>query len=97
MLGTHVSGSVAGFSIFNYGDFKKYNGNAYNAKIAFFDIGKTGSTSLATPGDINRDLLQKLYQTGARIITNSWGTTRDNTYNKLSKQVDDFMWTYPGN
>ena len=36
--GTHVAGSVAGNSTKTYGDFVKYNGMAYNAKIAFFDI-----------------------------------------------------------
>lgn len=41
--GTHVAGTVAGFAGagFGYGDFVKYNGVAYNAKIAFYDIHKT--------------------------------------------------------
>jgi hypothetical protein len=31
-----------GFSLNDYGDPRKFNGMAYDAKIAFFDIGKTG-------------------------------------------------------
>ncbi len=37
--GTHVCGSAAGKSYLDYGDYKKYDGNAHDAKIAFFDIG----------------------------------------------------------
>ena len=34
--GTHVSSSVAGKSMITYGDFLKYEGNAKDAKLAFF-------------------------------------------------------------
>eukprot|EP01034_Spumella_vulgaris_P021533 gene21533-27568_t len=95
--GTHTSGTVAGLAVDNYGDYKLYNGMAYDAKIAFFDMGtttSTGATSLRTPSNIETDLLQTLYASGARVITNSWGTS-SNAYDSLAKGVDQFMWDYP--
>lgn len=39
-----VSATAAGLARQNYGDYKKYNGNAIGAKIAFFDIGNVNSS-----------------------------------------------------
>lgn len=57
--GTHVAGSVAGFggsaTAVNQGskdEMEDYRGVAYNAKIAFFDMGYAGSAGLAVPGDL---------------------------------------------
>ena len=92
--GTHVAGTVAGYSYKNYGDFKKFNGMSTEAKIAFFDLGDA-TEKLITPGNINTDLFQKLYRGGARVFTNSWGTASSNEYDDKAVQVDTFMWNYP--
>lgn len=46
--GTHVCGSAAGRSVLDYGDYKKYNGNAEDAKIAFFDIGNIDANGVVS-------------------------------------------------
>lgn len=52
-----VSTTAAGLAWQNYGDYKKYNGNAVGAKIAFFDIGNVNSSKstgyLNPPQDYN--------------------------------------------
>eukprot|EP01038_Epipyxis_sp_PR26KG_P007326 gene7326-9984_t len=101
--GTHVSGIAAGAPYRNYGDYKKYAGVAYDAKIVFFDIGKDNKTydKLYPPSDLNSGMFQLMYNVGARIFTNSWGTSSSssssscNTYSSNSYQVDSFMYSYP--
>ena len=117
-----VSATAAGLARQNYGDYKKYNGNAVGAKIAFFDIGNVNSSIpnkgyLTPPQDyyngkesrtsstaislikshINNSrvlgLLRVLYRSGARIFSNSWGSSTTN-YDIHTAQVDLFMWDY---
>lgn len=50
-----------------------YNGIAYGARIAFFDIGVAGtSVELAMPEDL-RDIFSPAYFAGAKLHSNSWG------------------------
>jgi hypothetical protein len=65
-----------------------------DTKIAFFDIGKDNTGELYTPDNINTGIFQVLYQSGARIFSNSWGS-EENSYTDLSQQSDWFMWKYP--
>mmetsp|Transcript_13835 Transcript_13835/g.22922 ORF Transcript_13835/g.22922 Transcript_13835/m.22922 type:complete len:915 (+) Transcript_13835:97-2841(+) len=88
--GTHVASTVGGKSNIRYGDFIKYDGNAEEAKIAFFDIGWTETHSLITPGNLNSGMLQHLYDAGARISTHSWGSTAS-SYTSDARSVDSFM------
>lgn len=92
--GTHVSSTIAGFSLKSYGDFTAYNGMIYDAKISFFDMGSPSQDSLVVPNDIDTDMFSLMYASGARTFCNSWGTP-DNSYSKLSKQTDRFMKKYP--
>lgn len=92
--GTHVSSTVAGKSNIRYGDFIKYDGNAREAKIAFFDIGRTSPSSLTTPGNLNSGILQPLREAGARVSTHSWGSTQ-NGYTTDARNVDSFMVAFP--
>eukprot|EP00602_Paraphysomonas_sp_CaronLab_P004064 CAMPEP_0185022178 /NCGR_PEP_ID=MMETSP1103-20130426/4903_1 /TAXON_ID=36769 /ORGANISM="Paraphysomonas bandaiensis, Strain Caron Lab Isolate" /LENGTH=783 /DNA_ID=CAMNT_0027554141 /DNA_START=309 /DNA_END=2660 /DNA_ORIENTATION=+ len=91
--GTHVSSSAAGKSSIPYGDYSAYDGNAVDAKIAFFDIGETISGSLSTPSDLNDGLLKKLYDVGAKVSSHSWGSTSStaNRYTTDARAVDSFM------
>ena len=89
--------AVAGRAIDRYGDYRTYEGMVSAAKLAFFDIGQetTGSESdLLLPSNLNTELFTVMYQSGARVFTNSWGTT-SNSYDSLAVQVDQFMWENP--
>jgi len=86
--GTHVSGSVAGNSLGGVNDHK---GMAFDAKIAFFDIGLPGQGGLLVPQNIARTMFPPAYQAGARIHTNSWGGNV-NAYTTNSAQVDTFSY-----
>lgn len=91
--GTHVAGIVAGLTVENYGDYKRYSGTTPDAKISFFDIGNEESeanSNLVFPQDIDNDIFVPLYESGAFIMTNSWGTTNNN-YDTLASRVDEFM------
>lgn len=95
--GTHVSGIAAGVHDPSYGDYLKFCGASSDAKIAFMDIaqGTSSATDTVTPpSDINTQLLQILYQGGARVFTFSWGST-DYSYSDYALSVDTFLYDYP--
>jgi hypothetical protein len=50
-----VASTAAGQAWENYGDYKKYNGNSVDSKIAFFDIGNVNSSkgNLYPPNNYN--------------------------------------------
>lgn len=75
--GTGVSAVAAGKCSEADGN-SAYNGGAYNAKIAFFDIGNVDG-KLDLPSNINTDLFVPLYEAGAKVQSMSWGA-RSNTY-----------------
>jgi hypothetical protein len=89
--GTATSGIAAGQCAVEDG-FSDYNGAAYNAKIAFFDI-EDDAGALSAPSNANTALYGKLYTIGARVQSMSWGGT-SNSYNADSKFVDQFMYNY---
>jgi len=97
--GTHVAATAAGkcYNTTNYGDFKKYNGHAYNAKIAFFDMATDSSALSSTPSDLESGMFDILYAAGARVMSNSWGSvpTSSSSYNSDAKAVDSFMENNP--
>lgn len=86
--GTHVSGSAAG-DWKNYGAPDDYDGMAPSAKINFYDIGGDND-SLNVPSDIS-DIFQRQYDEGARVFSNSWGTSSSD-YTTEAESVDEFMW-----
>jgi hypothetical protein len=77
--GTAVSGIAAGECLYPLDPNlekkrKQYDSVASKAKIAFFDISGPDNV-LRIPSDINTNLLQVLYSTGARIMSVSWGSS----------------------
>ena len=96
--GTHVCGTVAGDQSFiNPGDFN-YNGMAYGAKLAVQDVGADDFFScllglLSIPGTLT-GAYDEAYSLGARIHTNSWGSTA-NAYDTYCVNVDQYMWSHP--
>lgn len=100
--GTIVSGTAAG-KCDDTTDVDKsaYNGAAYNAKIAFVDIGSgtcsnddDAKCALTPPTNCLRDLYVPLYQKGAVIQSMSWGSA-SNKYTTDARYVDQFMYDYP--
>jgi hypothetical protein len=69
--GTHVVGTIIGNSIFE--DFLGGNGLAPAAKVAFYDIMASNSPYLSIP-DTYTYLYPTLYNAGARVLSNSWGS-----------------------
>ena len=86
--GTHVSGSVAGYA---EGQGDQYKGIAYDAQLAFFDIGIAGG-GLITPRSLYDQFFPPAYNAGARIHTNSWGVPLKNSYDLDTRDVDQFMY-----
>ncbi len=90
--GTHTTGSAAGSGNKSDGQFK---GMAYNAAIIFQGIGDDGGTNSVYPPDNLSDLFVEAYDNGARVHSNSWGSTSNlGDYTSDSKTIDDFMWNY---
>lgn len=87
-------GIAAGKAYKNYGDFKRFNGVAYDAKIAFFDIERNAS-GISLPVNIDSDLLQVMFDMGAKVFTNSWGDSSAVAYDGKALQVDKFMVEHP--
>ena len=68
---TTYNRTIAGDSI---AENSHHNGMAPGARIAFFDAGTPGATSLHIPGDLENLLFPDPYALGARMHSNSWGT-----------------------
>jgi hypothetical protein len=81
--GTHVVGTIVGSAIFE--DFEGGNGLAPAAKVAFYDIMDSNSPYLSIP-DTYTYLYPTLYNAGARVLSNSWGS-----YASESKSSDDIL------
>lgn len=96
--GTSVSGAAAGKCVTEYADTQylnsQYQGAAYDAKISFFDIGRGTSSSVSPPVNYYSSLFSVLYDSGARILSMSWGS-ESNSYNAQARYIDQFMWDYP--
>lgn len=67
-----------------------FAGVAYDAKIAFYDIGDSAGT-LSIPTNIQTKMFPAAYRAGARIFSQSWGTS-SNAYTYLDVQVDAYMY-----
>ncbi len=99
--GTHVAGTVAGNGMASgaspqseFFPSTSYAGIAPEADLFFQSVGaEDGSSGLpGIPSDIS-ELFQPAYDAGARIHTNSWGTSGAGSYSSESLTVDQFMWT----
>ncbi len=94
--GTHVAGSVASSGVMSGSDPTNhiydgsFAGMAPEVKIHFESIG-TSSGGLSYDSITN--MATRSYQDGARIWTNSWGTS-DNTYTSEADETDTFMWNH---
>jgi len=87
--GTHVAGTIAGKSLSTNA---AYNGIAYDAKLVIQDIGNGGSLT-GIPSDLNI-YLQQAYNAGARLHSNSWGSSVGGAYTSYAQDADEFMWNH---
>ncbi|MDO8724483.1 MAG: S8 family serine peptidase [Candidatus Methanoperedens sp.] len=89
--GTHVAGSVLGNGIKSGGQFK---GMAPDAQLVFQAVESTEDSLSGIPEDL-KVLFQQAYDRGARIHTNSWGSSVNGQYTIDSQNLDLFAWEHP--
>ncbi len=91
--GTHVAGSVLGRGELSLD--KALRGGAYEAGLHVQSIASRSGWGLSVPTNLN-DLFKEAYEKGARVHTNSWGSTRRlGSYSVYESQADEFMWNHP--
>lgn len=88
--GTHVAGSVLGNGARSGG---QYSGMAPEAELVFQAVGDA-SEYLYLPSNLGT-VFSAVYSMGAKIHTNSWGTSTNGAYTTYSQQSDRFMWENP--
>ncbi|MFH1439761.1 MAG: S8 family serine peptidase [Candidatus Woesearchaeota archaeon] len=87
--GTHVSGSVLANGTQSSG---QYRGIAYAAALSFFAAGDDDGTTSVYISNLASSMIQTLYNDGARIETNSWGSGTTEYSSALARNFDRFMW-----
>jgi outer membrane protein assembly factor BamB len=103
--GTHTAGSIVGNGIrsgstpsTNTFPGSSYAGIAPKASFVFQSIMQSGGTpgvpALGVPADLY-DLFVGPYAAGARVHSNSWGTSGAGDYDDLAQAVDAFVWDHP--
>ncbi len=92
--GTHVAGSVLGDGN-STALGHSVRGTAPAARLVLQSVLDSSGGLDGLPNDLN-DLFQTPYDDdGARIHTNSWGSTvGDGRYNSNSSEVDEFVWAH---
>ncbi|RMF28217.1 MAG: hypothetical protein D6759_16280, partial [Chloroflexi bacterium] len=101
--GTHTTGSI----LSDGGPNGEGKGTAPAARLVFQAVEdyadmygycaflyEDGYYLLGLPDDL-RDLYQQAYDAGARIHSNSWGSSVAGEYTDDAANTDDFMWTHP--
>jgi hypothetical protein len=73
--GTLVCSCAAGLCTDQSSPLYRYSGGAPHSKIAFFDIGEGDSMSLTPPSNLYSSLFLVLHNTGARVLSMSWGSS----------------------
>ncbi len=98
--GTHVAGTILGNGIksgaspsANFFPDTCYAGAAPKAQLYFQTVGPFdgGSELPGLPSDLTNIFLPA-YNSGARVHSNSWGTSGAGYYDSLCVTVDQFMW-----
>jgi subtilisin family serine protease len=84
--GTHVCGSASGSS--SNTELSFFNGMAPSSKLVFIDLAK--GYDLIVPDDLGADYFPCIYEAGARISSNSWGSS-ENDYDLYASSLDSFV------
>jgi hypothetical protein len=91
-----VCGSIAGLPDSEDPAFHTYSGVAPQSKLAFFDLGYDifGMVELLkVPDDLGPYLLHWAYESGARVHSNSWGSS-SSAYTAEAQDIDQYMWEH---
>lgn len=96
--GTHTAGTIAGIP---YGTTLEENGAGLGAgmapaaKIAFIDLSSAADgDAILTPYDLVNDYFPYTTAVGARVHSDSWGSTSI-MYDNEAAQVDSYCWKNP--
>jgi hypothetical protein len=94
--GTHVAGTIAGSSTGIDSSNLKHGGHAPGAQIAFFDMEDSSHPEygIVYPSPIGSYVFQAAYNAGARLHSNSWGSSF-NFYDSDTISIDHFHIVYP--
>jgi hypothetical protein len=116
--GTHTSGTIAGewvtgtllptWGITPTAGYDFYEGNAFQGKLVFQDLGRSDSPYVYGPPDLNDPtpagtlngvpypgtvgLFPQAMADGAYIHSNSWGGGAYGAYDAYSRDIDEMMW-----
>lgn len=82
--GTHVAGTLVGNGC---------GAPPSKARLIVVDVDKGDKPHLTMPASIET-LLETLYLAGARVFSNSWGSS-SSAYSFTSMEVDQFAWNHP--
>ncbi|EGC39108.1 hypothetical protein DICPUDRAFT_86237 [Dictyostelium purpureum] len=97
--GTHVCGSAVGSPQDSTWQVGQFNGLANESKLAFYDLSKDSTTQLSSPPADYAKMYQTLYDAGARVHGDSWGSISPQTpfgeYSDGAASLDDFLYTHP--
>mmetsp|Transcript_7504 Transcript_7504/g.11144 ORF Transcript_7504/g.11144 Transcript_7504/m.11144 type:complete len:795 (-) Transcript_7504:176-2560(-) len=89
--GTTVVGTALGKCRDVTSDNAQYDGAAFDAKVAFMDMGNSGDATIIAPSNYYDGIYQVLYNRGAVIQSMSWGS-ESSAYTTQARYVDRFMW-----
>ncbi|KAN0012228.1 hypothetical protein ACTFIU_007526 [Dictyostelium citrinum] len=97
--GTHVCGSAAGTPENQSLNISSFSGLATDAKIAFFDLASDPTNHEPVPPEDYSQLYQPLYDAGARVHGDSWGSLSIQgylgSYSDDAGSIDDFLYNHP--
>ncbi len=88
--GTHTAGTLAGDAP-PYGARNGNDGFAIRAKLAICDITTGFSFNILSNYD---NYWNPAYAAGARVNSNSWGSTHTNEYTEKARMHDAYVWTH---
>ncbi|HWB47608.1 MAG TPA: S8 family serine peptidase [Stellaceae bacterium] len=90
--GTHVCGCLAGNAVI--GDGTLLRGSAPGCRLVVQSVLDSAGGLGGIPVELG-DLFQAPYENdGARIHSNSWGTSANGVYTAMAQEVDDFVWRH---
>ena len=88
--GTHTAGSILGSGAASTG---LYRGVAWAAQIVHQSVEDSEGRLSGIPTDLNT-LFNQCYTNGARIHSDSWGSSEAGRYTSDSQDADEFMWNH---
>ncbi|KAK9815059.1 hypothetical protein WJX73_006174 [Symbiochloris irregularis] len=89
--GSHCAGSALGYpETGGPANWSDWSGSAPQAKIAFTDLGSGTSGSISVPSNLVAQYFPYPYARGARVHSDSWGTSSVVAYDSLAADFDEF-------